>query len=834
MSALDIDDNLLEEITHRLELRQPNAEALASAACAVSQHFDVEHGSAPFECIVDSATGVGKTFVMAGLLEYFAGRQAPSRNFLLLAPGRTIRDKSITNFTPGHRKSLTAAMKSQPVIVTADNFKSPAVVADMLDPAKTKLFIFTVQALTSNTSDEGRATHEYQETLGRSLFAHLANLDDLVILADEHHCYRGPAFSRTITSLNPQVVFGLTATPAAADSGMIVYRYPLAKAIHDKFVKTPVLVARNDDLSDDMTKLLDGVTLLRYKEEVAAAYCAEHNLAPVKPVMLVIAQDTDAANAYRDMIDSEAFDGGAWAGRTLLVHSNLSGDEKEKALAALDSVESPDSDVRIIISVGMLKEGWDVKNVYVIASMRPSISDVLTEQTLGRGMRLPFGTYTGEPFLDSLEVLAHERYEEILRKREALNEKFVDYAVWMQIREENGELVAVKEQTESEQAQVFGDGSTGSSPAETGSAASGTDEGAAGSEAPAGAPVKDFDKVAGEARAKAEQAKESAARVHLPLAAREPIVVPYIESIPHYVPVSLNQIADLAPFRALAALLSVEASDELKRTKLTPTKDGSIKGTAAEGHILAARLDLPIDETHAALVEAVLNAPGVQRRPSELNQAKKIVDTLISEMGPDAAVQLAAYRDMAVRRLRSAVMDQMTAIATGGTTFQDEVRLEPLSKERRFAKEHVDEQVAVFERGKAYGGWSRSLYEFATFDSSPEYAVAKAVDGADEVVVWARLHINDIPIEWTSGGRKYNPDFAVVEEVDGERTSWLVEVKSNRDAGSEDVQAKRLAAITWANTVTNSDAAGTWRYLLLTEDDVAQTHGNWKQMKTLA
>ena len=44
----------------------------------------------------------------------------------------------------------------------------------------------------------------------------------------------------------------------------------------------------------------------------------------------------------------------------------------------------------------MLKEGWDVKNVYVIASMRASVSEVLTEQTLGRGMRLPFGEYTGE------------------------------------------------------------------------------------------------------------------------------------------------------------------------------------------------------------------------------------------------------------------------------------------------------------------------------------------------------------------------------------------------------------------------------------------------------
>ena len=54
-------------------------------------------------------------------------------------------------------------------------------------------------------------------------------LDDLVILADEHHCYRGPAFSRTITDLNPELVVGLTATPAKRDEALVVFRYPLAR-----------------------------------------------------------------------------------------------------------------------------------------------------------------------------------------------------------------------------------------------------------------------------------------------------------------------------------------------------------------------------------------------------------------------------------------------------------------------------------------------------------------------------------------------------------------------------------------------------------------------------
>ena len=92
-----------------------------------------------------------------------------------------------------------------------------------------------------------------------SFFQYLSQLDDLVILADEHHCYRGPAFSRTIRELKPELVVGMTATPVRADESMIAFRYPLAAAIADKLVKIPVMVGRRDDRSDVETKLLDGL-----------------------------------------------------------------------------------------------------------------------------------------------------------------------------------------------------------------------------------------------------------------------------------------------------------------------------------------------------------------------------------------------------------------------------------------------------------------------------------------------------------------------------------------------------------------------------------------------
>jgi type III restriction enzyme len=107
-----------------------------------------------------------------------------------------------------------------------------------------------------------------------------------------------------------------------------------------------------------------------------------------------------------------------YQGHTLVITS----ESKEEDLKKLDEVEQPDSEVRILFAVNELKEGWDVKNVYVIVSMRASVSTILTEQTLGRGLRLSFGRYTGIQLLDTLAVLAHERCEQLLKPQGHLRE----------------------------------------------------------------------------------------------------------------------------------------------------------------------------------------------------------------------------------------------------------------------------------------------------------------------------------------------------------------------------------------------------------------------------
>lgn len=830
MSSIQVNDDLLSGIGHRLELRKPNREAVESVAAMTSMHFDVEGKAAPFECIVDSATGVGKTYVMAGLIEYFAGLETPARNFLLLAPGRTIRDKSIKNFSPGHRKSLVGAMESDPFVITADNFKSPATRKVMEDRSRTKLFIFTVQALTSKTGD-GRATHEYQEWLGGSLFDWLGSLDDLVILADEHHCYRGAAFSKTITDLLPELVVGLTATPAKKDEGLIVYRYPLARAIKDQLVKTPVLVARKDDRNDDHTKLLDGVTLLRYKERLAHARCDEEGIPRINPVMLVIAQDTAEADRFRDLLDSDSFDNGAWIGRTLLVHSNLTGDEKEAALSALEDVEDTQSPVRIIISVGMLKEGWDVKNVYVIASMRASVSSVLTEQTLGRGMRLPFGEYTGVEMLDTVEVLAHERYEALLANRQALNEKFIDHAVLAEIRRTaQGSLVARTRIVDGD-AEVL----PGIVPA-SGTGAVSLQPGSADSVSRPMEPgpmrgIVDLESVLGRAKDAADET-ESVLRTHYPLPGRMDIVIPYTTKVASKAVVSLNQVHDDAPFIALGKALATEGDTELRRTLLKPDEEGKIRGVQAESRVEALALDIPLEASREGLVRAIMRVPSVRPDAGEARAAQRLANLVIEGMGAEAGKHLSAFGERATRRLASLVSAQLKVVASQDVVFSDEVRFQSLGKERKTTKEHLDGHSEPHSKSIAFDGWEKCLYEYAWFDTSPEYKAAQALDEAPNVIVWARLHINDLPITWTQEGREYNPDLVAIEEFNGERTCWLIETKMNKEINAEDVRAKAKAAKTWANTVNSSGKVdGRWHYLLLTEDDVNDAGLDWEQMK---
>src|SRR3989440_4762973 len=155
MGNLALFEDAIAEIAARLDLREPNREAVRTINAAVSQYYDVEELLPPFEAVVDSATGVGKTYILAGAMELFVGAYGV-RNFVIVTPGRTILEKTKDNFTLGHPKSLLGPMSFQPVVITADNFATPAMRAEMDDESRVKIYLFTVQSLIKPESKTAR------------------------------------------------------------------------------------------------------------------------------------------------------------------------------------------------------------------------------------------------------------------------------------------------------------------------------------------------------------------------------------------------------------------------------------------------------------------------------------------------------------------------------------------------------------------------------------------------------------------------------------------------------------------------------------------------------
>jgi type III restriction enzyme len=129
--------------------------------------------------------------------------------------------------------------------------------------------------------------------------------------------------------------------------------------------------------------------------------------------MLVVAQDTSHAGSIKALLESADCFGGRYLGKVIEVHSNQTGEESDEAMQRLLAVEY-DEQTEIVIHVNKLKEGWDVTNLYTIVPLRASASEILTEQTIGRGLRLPYGKRTGVEAVDRLTIIAHDRFQDII------------------------------------------------------------------------------------------------------------------------------------------------------------------------------------------------------------------------------------------------------------------------------------------------------------------------------------------------------------------------------------------------------------------------------------
>ena len=119
------------------------------------------------------------------------------------------------------------------------------------------------------------------------------------------------------------------------------------------------------------------------------------------------------------LIQSSSFFEGRYAEKVIQVDSSVT--EEEDDVERLLKVEHTDEPTEIVIHVNMLKEGWDVTNLYTIVPLRAANARTLIEQSIGRGLRLPYGKRTGVTAVDRLNIVAHDRFQEIVEEAKKPN-----------------------------------------------------------------------------------------------------------------------------------------------------------------------------------------------------------------------------------------------------------------------------------------------------------------------------------------------------------------------------------------------------------------------------
>ena len=417
--SLKILEAILNSVALRKDMNLRGALGAVHAMYPICKDFERDFMSLTFAL----ATGVGKTRLMGAFIAYLY-TQYNIRNYFVVAPNTTIyeklkRDLSDFNSSKYVFRGLGCFSRA-PQIITDDDYKSKQLSAFESD---IRIFVYNIDKF----NKEDANMKKVNEIIGDSFYQYLSSLPDLVLIMDESHHYRAERGAAALNELHPLLGLELTATPLVTKGSKqepfknVVYEYPLSKAIEDGYTRTPFAVTRTDidfynfgDEQLDKMMLTDGIACHERTKTKLEVYAANHEKPVVKPFMLVVCKDTDHATWVENYIRSDEFREGAYRDKTIIVHSKQKGSETEANTRLLLGVENPENPVEIVIHVNMLKEGWDVNNLYTIVPLRTAASKILREQMVGRGLRLPYGERTNDPDVDAVMLTAHDKFQDIL------------------------------------------------------------------------------------------------------------------------------------------------------------------------------------------------------------------------------------------------------------------------------------------------------------------------------------------------------------------------------------------------------------------------------------
>jgi type III restriction enzyme len=879
-------------VTNRLSLRQPQRESLellseacdliglekgsnvaASLAAIRSKYPQVEEFERDFPSLCFAlATGVGKTRLMGAFISYLYKAEG-IRHFFVLAPNLTIYNKLIADFTPNTPKYVFQGISdfatNPPEIITGDTYEDgrgvrgdigvPLRQGRLFDPGAAgpiHVNIFNVSKINSEVrGDKQPRIKRLHEYIGESYFEYLSKLDDLVLLMDESHRYRASAGVKAINELKPIPGLEFTATPQVESGSKgampfknVIYSYPLSAALRDGFVKEPAVATReNFDASAydqdglERLKLEDGVRVHEEAKAQLVVYAREYSQRRVKPFMLVVAKDTQHANALVKLMEDEAFFQGQYKGKVITVHSQTKGEEKDEIVQQLLTVEDPNNPVEIVVHVNMLKEGWDVTNLYTIVPLRAANSRTLVEQSIGRGLRLPYGKRTGVAAVDRLTIISHDKFQEIIDHANDPNSIIrVGVVIGRDIPDTKSKVVVI----ESNFAQQLGIQSLG-----VGGAAAKQAQPTlfAKPEEQRAAQVtyqvlKQFERLPSSADLrKPEVQQKIIEQVQAAIAAQGGSQQEFEQ---------FKENVDLAAVVKKTVDLHIDLSIDIPRIVVVPTGEVTsgfmdfdldvsnihlqpVKQRVLIQHLgdgqqytLESGASVALEEKlEDYIVRGLIDYPDINYdEHAELlyklaGQAVTHLKSYLKDEG-DVLNVLLVHQKLLVQHIYAQMeanyVEKATAyevhVSKGFTTMRP-VNGTAADEEVRDYRTPVDQKKNI--RTMLFGGFKKCLYAVQKFDSDTERRLASTFEKDQSVLKWCKPPRDALKIDYAKG-EVYEPDFVVETET----CKYICESKGSDEMHAAGVEAKARAAATWCEHASKHGGGKPWKYLLIPHEQI--------------
>lgn len=872
--ALQYFDAISSKIEYRTSTKA-EAEKIASENCqephtiSVDKEFDF-----PSFCF-DMTTGIGKSRLMGACI-YYLYKTKGYKHFFILAPGNTIYDKMRRESVPGHPKYMFKGLEAEmgrPKVYDGENYLSYPVkyVQQELVVEKSseiQIFIFNISKIFTRGDLEFKF-HKFNENLGGSFAEVLRSFDDLVICMDEAHRYYAPASKVAINYLNPVLGLEFTATPKNTNKN-IIYHYGLEDGA-GKFLKIPVVMGRtntagySDDDIEEM-KLKDGIKLHERRKSIVYKYCIENNLEQVKPIVLVACKDTTHAKKIKEKIDSDSFFGGRYVGKVIEIDSSTSGAETEENIQKLLTIEKNTNPIEIVLHVYKLKEGWDVNNLFTIIPLNAAKSDILALQTIGRGLRLPFGEITGIEELDTLDIVAHDHYREIIDdiknnpvfKKRNLDEEDIPETKTVKVEPvvENQQISLFDEALCESEIKSYQDLNSETavdnlfaeyqkafvkkvSPKKAkdnsgqmsifnffGNSDNGTETSNSVSvqmdEVPQKSSVSNGIESSsvvqqGDTSLQIDLQKSSGGKNVLPYAKQEFIKkIEELKRVAISVPkigISYSSTIAFKPFKVKRNITDFDvAASRIERydtvnDKLLQVLDADALIVENPENMLAVSLLESIPEFSSDDAEFILDVVDqyLALIDGTDDEKKKIVRRFATVIVEDLRKQIYASKEESTEFVFS-VQKDLIVFGTFVKNMKENGRL-------NYKKEVPDKKNI---KQYLFEGYKKSYYAENAFDSDDERRLSVILEEDSDVIRFIKPPLNQLGLFYKAA-KQYNPDF-LVETAD---KKYMIEVKVANQTDNEDVQEKAKAALKWCECASKVDADGkTWEYRLVPGDKI--------------